>query len=347
MTAFKGLRLSAYYLNTRRLEAVTGQDIPVAAQHSLVKNSDERVQGMRVAQRLADRLLRSGTIPNLTREHILGGEDCARLIGAVWGVFSFRGVSAAMMAEREGKKAKAASFSGKIPLGAEEFEMFGELKNDHLVSTTSMSILSGRKRMLVAGEFEFGRERVEVRPYIIGDLIQDMSGLPFSLSSMVRIYPEQIDAFAAMKDQRNPKTDELRKLQTITEDQIKHAFAEIIGEPYVPKDWGGEKSDLSSGRLTIGGEPTSAAFIFKGPSVSGSMHLSKMGKNGDQLVRAFDEPVDLVVVQHCNQIANDVVRVAEALAYNLGGPRRYCIIDGADTVKILKSYGKFGGYSCL
>lgn len=121
---------------------------------------------------------------------------------------------------------------------------------------------------------------------------------------------------------------------------MKHAFAEIIGEPFVPKDWGGEKSDLTTSRLTVEGRSVSTAFIFKGPSLRGQMHPRDMGKRGDQLVRAFDEPVELVVIQHCDRISNSVVRIAESLAMDIRHPRRYCIIDGADTARILKTYGK-------
>jgi hypothetical protein len=32
----------------------------------------------------------------------------------------------------------------------------------------------------------------------------------------------------------------------VSEDAVKQVFAEIIGEPFVPKDWGGEKSDLQT-----------------------------------------------------------------------------------------------------
>ena len=335
------LRLSAYYLNTRRLASATQQDIPIAAQHSIINNSDARVIGMRMAELIADTLLRDAVIPNLTREQLIAESEHQSIVGALWGVFTFKGIPAAYRAERDGKKVTAASFSGSIPLGTDTFEVRGEMKNAHLVSDTATTILSGKCRKLVAGQFEFSGTQVLVHPWIIGDMIQDMSGLPIPWSNTVRVFPQQIDCFAGMANERRTTAAEISALKEVPEEVVKHAFAEIVGEPFVPKDWGGEKSDLSTSRLSVGGLPTSAAFIFKGPSVPGPMHLSKMGKNGDQLVRAFDEPVELVVVQHCNQITNPVVRVAEALASNLGRPRRYCIIDGADTVAILKSHGKF------
>ena len=115
----------------------------------------------------------------------------------------------------------------------------------------------------------------------------------------------------------------------------------FVASPSSPKDWGGEKSDLQTSRVHIDGQTTSAAFIFKGPALRGEMHPANMGKRGDQLVRAFHEPVDLVVIQLCNKIASSVVRLAEALAVDPGRPRRYCILDGEDTVRILQASGMF------
>jgi hypothetical protein len=172
-------------------------------------------------------------------------------------------------------------------------------------------------------------------------MINDLGGvLRMSWSQSVRVYPEQIDTFAKIDSKGAAKKADLEAMLRMPEEAVKRAFAEIIGEPFVPRDWGGEKSDLTTSRLTIDGERQSAAFIFKGPSVRGQMHPSDMGKRGDQLVRAFDEPVDLIVVQHCSQIANSVVRIAESLAMDVRRPRRYCILDGADTARILKAYGK-------
>jgi hypothetical protein len=80
--------------------------------------------------------------------------------------------------------------------------------------------------------------------------------------------------------------------------------------------------------------------MIKGASVPGSLHPGNMGKRGDQLIRAFDEPVDLIVVQHRNKIESTVVRMTEALAYDSRRPRQYCIIDGAETARIVRAYGK-------
>src|SRR5262249_26902629 len=148
------------------------------------------------------------------------------------------------------------------------------------------------------------RKAVEVFPFIIGDMVSDFSGLRVSYSSNVRVYPDQLDPFRKINKFRPPNKTQVQRLLTLSEDHVRDAFAVIIGEPFVPKHWGGEKSDLTTTRLSIDGEPISAAFIFKGPSVSGVLHPANLGTRGDQLVRAFDEPVDLIVIQHCNFVAN-------------------------------------------
>jgi hypothetical protein len=82
-----------------------------------------------------------------------------------------------------------------IPMAAAEYEMFGDMHNDHFFSSTSISVLKGKKRMLVAGHFEFHEQKVEVFPYIIGEQVEGGGSLPTTFSSSIRTYPQQIDAF--------------------------------------------------------------------------------------------------------------------------------------------------------
>ncbi|RIV80359.1 hypothetical protein D2V04_03465 [Pelagerythrobacter aerophilus] len=229
-------------------------------------------------------------------------------------------------------------------MNGEEIEIAGILSNEHLYSDTSATILSGKRRMLLCARFERRENCIEAHPIIIGDLVDaNDSMLGQSLKSLVRIYPEHIDAFAAIRGQARANAAAVKALKEMSEEEVKKAIAAIVGEPFIPKDWGGEKSDLQTNQLSVRGRPCSAAFIFKGPAVRGELHPGKMGKNGDQLVRAFDEPVEVVIVQHCDKIANSVVRLAEALAYDPHQPRHYCILDGADTARLLRAYGYLGG----
>jgi hypothetical protein len=133
---------------------------------------------------------------------------------------------------------------------------------------------------------------------------------------------------------------DLDELRTVPEKYIKTALAEIIGEPFVPKDWGGETSDLFSSRLSIGGVACAGSFVLKGPSAFHPMRLRDLGANGDQIVRMFYDPSDIFVVQHCHQVTLPVRIILRALANQIGRTRSFCIIDGPDTLRILRAYGK-------
>lgn len=335
------LKLSPYYLNTRRLSELTQASIPVVAQTSLVHNSGERAIAMRQASAVANAMLQTGNLPNLARVFASEGADEHVHVATLWDVFTFGGATEALRREKDGKPPKHATMSGTVELGGVQYALTGTLSNDHMYSQSTPTMLSGNRRMFMAGRFEVRDRMLEVEPYIIGDLVREMSGLKLNWTVGVRVYPEGIDSFSKMAGAPASTEGELERLLATPEDDVKHAVAAIIGEPYVPKDWGGEKSDLQTAQVRLYGEPISAAFIFKGPSVKGEMHPANMGKRGDQLIRAFDEPADLILVQHCNKIANSVVRMAEALAANLARPRRYCMLDGNDTVRLLKAYGMF------
>jgi hypothetical protein len=343
MAGFEGLRLFPYYLNIRRLAVLAAASFQSESENSLAENSGERVRAMKDVSLEAERLLQSGRFSNLAELVASKDVEGVRVLGFIWGIFTFSGAAEAIRREREGKSPKKARLKGTIPMAAAEYDMAGEMHNDHFYSESSISVLKGKKRMLVAGHFEFHQHKVQVFPYIIGEEVEGADSFPTTLSSAIRVYPQQIDAFNRVATSSRSSAEDLRAVASMPEAAVKQAFADIIGEPYVSKDWGGERSDLVTARLTIEGEPTSAAFIFKGPSVPGPMHPGDMGKRGDQLIRAFEEPADLIVVQHCNKIENTVVRTAEALAYDPRRPRRYCIIDGADTAQILSAYGKLNG----
>jgi len=131
-------------------------------------------------------------------------------------------------------------------------------------------------------------------------------------------------------------------LRPRSEAEIKGAFAEIIGEPMVPKDWGGERSDLFSSRVLFNKSRISTAFAFKGPAQFKPMTLAELGKNGDQIDRLFSEPADLFVLQHCHEITSPVRSTMRAYAEQTGRPRLFCIIDGYDTLRVLRAYNLCG-----
>jgi hypothetical protein len=122
---------------------------------------------------------------------------------------------------------------------------------------------------------------------------------------------------------------------------VKRALAGRIGESYVPKDWGGERSDLYTSRVFARGHQVSAAWLFKGPGYPRATDVDALGKNGDQIDRLFTEPAELLVLQRCHQIKPSVVGVMDSYAHGARRPCSYMIIDGADIGRILRSLGLF------
>jgi hypothetical protein len=129
------------------------------------------------------------------------------------------------------------------------------------------------------------------------------------------------------------------------EGTIKRAFAEIIGESFVPKDWGGETEDLFTSRTLLNAQRVSTSIIFNGPGKikSSQTRLSDLGKRGDQLVRMMSiDTAKLYIMQSVKRVHPDVTKTLEALVEqqrNRGNHCHYCIIDGQDTATILYAYG--------
>ncbi len=109
------------------------------------------------------------------------------------------------------------------------------------------------------------------------------------------------------------------------------------------KDWGGEKSDHFSTSLHLTGRRVTAAFLLKGPARFSEMKASHLGKNGDQIVRLASEPAQLLVLQHSHLVSSPVRETLRAFAVKPCSPRRYCVIDGPDTYRLLKAYDSVAG----
>lgn len=157
-----------------------------------------------------------------------------------------------------------------------------------------------------------------------------------------RIYVDDVDSFQKVKKVSPKAVKDLVPLE-ISEENVKRSLAGIIGEKFVRKDWAGEKSDLYSSHVILRGNRISTAFLLKGPSVK-RLTIDKCGKRGNQLLRMIKEPAQLFTVQHIGEIDTDVIELLERLISDLSRKKSirlyYCIMDGVDTARILKAYGK-------
>jgi hypothetical protein len=221
----------------------------------------------------------------------------------------------------------------------------GGFSRERLVGMTGLVEASGHKRLTMLGyvrslKLDGASPQIGLNPLFFGwRMLGPEIGPLGVLDDRRELSPWAIDQFAEARGKRASEKDRLR-VGKMKESEVKRAFAEVIGEPYVPKDWGGERSDLCSSRLTIDGEQISAAFAFKGPAEPGTLHISGMGTNGDQALKLAEEPADVLIVQHHAAIAADVRHLLSAIARQHG--KRFVVIDGESTAVILRTYGKLG-----
>src|SRR5207245_891126 len=136
---------------------------------------------------------------------------------------------------------------------------------EHVIGAASApGHLQGKQNSFVLGYIDSIVDHVvDVRPVLIGRRLLGDFAAPLRRSLWVS--PHRIREFSKLESVK-PREVDASVLEHITERSIKDWFAEIIGEPYVEKDWGGEKSDLWTSRLTIDDEAVRGAFLFKGPA---------------------------------------------------------------------------------
>jgi hypothetical protein len=158
-----------------------------------------------------------------------------------------------------------------------------------------------------------------------------------------QITADDLDSFSEIKKVKSVAVSNLIPLQVI-EKQIKEWFAEIIGEPFIQKDWGGEDRDLYSNRVKFRNKRIPTAFLLKGPGQKGPLTAAKCGKNGDQILRLVRTySTRLFIVQYVGKIHPNLIDTFEAhVAYESRKHKKllFYVIDGIDTARILKAYGK-------
>jgi hypothetical protein len=158
----------------------------------------------------------------------------------------------------------------------------------------------------------------------------------------LELYVDDIDSFSQVKNV-SPQSVKSDLPLNLYEDFIQTALEEIIGESFHQIDGPDETSDLRTSHLEIRGRRVRAAFMLKGKGTKGKLTIKKCGKNGDQIVKLMDTPAELYVIQHIDDIDERVIsdlRSKIDLKNHQGTKCQMCIINGADTARILKAYHK-------
>lgn len=276
-----------------------------------------------------------------------GAADAGRVFTHL-GLFGFKGLNKYDAARQSGRSAPVPVAYSKLDPWMPNGKVTCDYYPEHLTSVSAWGELSGQKRKFFLGVIQdVANGGIRAIPYLFADVVENqLRGQILSSgawSSHLEIHIDQIDSFASVSEVPLERTRAaLDSLRAVPERQIKEAIADILGEPNVPKDWGGESSDLFSSRVTIDGNRASTAFLLKGPASFRPMTMAELGSNGDQIQRLFTEPAELLVLQHCHEVTSAVRTMMRAFAQQMGNPRRFAIIDGYDTIRLLTAYGKCG-----
>ena len=166
------------------------------------------------------------------------------------------------------------------------------------------------------------------------------------LPPLARLYIQDIDSFRKVRD-INPemvKHHLKNGYLDMDEDSIQIFLEQILNVPFHRRDWGGEINDLYTANLEIYGNKVATAFFLKGKGLKKQeLQIGDCGKNGDQLLRLFDSPAQLFVVQFVGNVSDNVIRDVEnkvELMRAKGKSAYFCIMNGQDTAMLLHAYRK-------
>lgn len=217
-----------------------------------------------------------------------------------------------------------------------------EFSSTSITTSTGFGRLGGRPSLFVYGYIrELTKTHVIASPFVIGDLVvAPENGFPIPWRDACRVDPGTLGLFAEVKFLRRVDKSSLEALKTVPERRFKELVPERLGLAEIPKDWGGENCDIFAPNVVCDGERRDSAWVLKGPAAFHALQMKDCGKNGDQIVRLFDNPASLFVLQHCRDVTPAVRKTMYAFAREparIGS--RVCIIDGYDTWRICKHFG--------
>jgi hypothetical protein len=219
----------------------------------------------------------------------------------------------------------------------------------HIVSDTGrMTLAEGYQkgyRQSIIGLLHDKGETWEIEPVVIGapwlDHTRNKDGAQaiWYGQDYGEVLPEDIDEFARLTEVQVSSADEwMSVMKGVPEQRIKEAIAALLREP-TKSDWGGEENDHFSCNVVVGGRRRTAAFLLKGPAKFQEMTPAICGKNGDQIYRLAKSGADISVIQHSHLVGAAVRETLRAMTVTPGRSRKFCVIDGQASYRILKAYG--------
>ncbi|HCX85996.1 MAG TPA: hypothetical protein DHV14_12860 [Micrococcales bacterium] len=220
----------------------------------------------------------------------------------------------------------------------------GLLDPERFTSNSSHGHLSGRTSVLVIGQVLNVAEEVRIRPLFVGWESHAADGetrIALASNESREVHPSQVDNFSPVEWGDRISPGDLNAVAGAPEADVKRAIAALLNEFDVPPDWGGERSDIYSLKVRVGGVPLSSSWLLKGKSVKRKMTVADLGKNGDQMDRLASEQSRLLVVQSNSGQVAAVRNTLGAYAYDMRNPRLFMTLDGEATARILRHFNYF------
>jgi hypothetical protein len=122
---------------------------------------------------------------------------------------------------------------------------------------------------------------------------------------------DEIETFAVAGGVNAQDLKGLAMPMAMPEERLKELISGVIGEPFVAKDWGGERDDIFTTRVRMRGRRIITSFALKGAGTPDPLTPRKMGKNGDQIQRMLTQPAELFVIAHAGRIAPTIFEQLE------------------------------------
>jgi hypothetical protein len=272
------LNISALYLSQKRLnEVLSRETLPVTARiYTLSAPENSGLQRTAILGAYEDAVLAWLTVAKLPSLGQLVAEN--RLTqGAFFthlGAFSGSGIlDGASRHARSLPLKKEAKLTTKLDLFRTGLTLDVQVHPENYTTASAPGEMSGKRRLFLVGRVtECETNALRAQAYVVGHLHEEpRKGIPITdrfgrLPWHMEVFPSEIENFAAAASVNTPTKAEITQLQGILEEEVKEAFASIVGEPFVPKDWAGERSDLRTTQLRIDGQQVAAAIAFKGRS---------------------------------------------------------------------------------
>jgi hypothetical protein len=191
----------------------------------------------------------------------------------VWCELPFRwsDVASERRAVANGDLNARSNFSGMLEMDGGGVGVHGTFNPARVTCSTANTELSGtRSQFILAHVAAASATDIELRPLAIATRFLDEVGEAPQQWGRTddgqRIDPGSVQQFAHVDFTSIDDQDALAAMRSVPESVVKDCLARALGEPVVPKDWGGEQSDLWTTRLRVEGQAYTAAFLLKGPA---------------------------------------------------------------------------------